>query len=347
MENKYYYISHVDRLEKEVLCISDRDTLHLMPLTLFKDSIEESMVVKRQDRQYAVDPEETSKRRNFPYRLKMLRLEKKLTRRDIALLFGCGISEINQLENGSTAPNGQQLIALSEFFDVDYEFLMGRTNHRGTYTYFASRFQALSEDDKQEFYHSLERLLGQNDVPSSHWQMDFYFIAYMKDRKAVCITNDNKKQIQRIPLQNFPIPVRPTMVFRESIDGGGYVYDETLTKEHRNTCWRLLSLRLEKGIKRVDISRELGIAQSTLSKYESEDTVNVGALSKLADYYETSVDYLLGRSEVRRYDRMFDVTVAGMSAREKKEFIRLLPLIHENFRDRSEDNGKKERESTK
>lgn len=60
------------------------------------------------------------------------------------------------------------------------------------------------------------------------------------------------------------------------------------------------SLRIDKGLTQKQIAQLLGISQNTYSQYEI-GVLNypVDALLKLADFYEVSVDYLLGRTNVK------------------------------------------------
>lgn len=59
---------------------------------------------------------------------------------------------------------------------------------------------------------------------------------------------------------------------------------------------RLKELRKQKGLKQKDLAGLIGISQSTLSEWESEKyQIDNDNLFKLADYFNVSVDYLLGR----------------------------------------------------
>ena len=68
---------------------------------------------------------------------------------------------------------------------------------------------------------------------------------------------------------------------------------------------RLRDLREDKDLKQRDIARVLQIHQTTYSDYELERlNVPVTALHALADFYEVSIDYLLGRTNVKTpYDK--------------------------------------------
>ena len=63
---------------------------------------------------------------------------------------------------------------------------------------------------------------------------------------------------------------------------------------------RLRDLREDKDLKQKDLARILQIHQTTYSDYElNRLNVPVTALHTLADFYEVSIDYLLGRTNVK------------------------------------------------
>lgn len=60
------------------------------------------------------------------------------------------------------------------------------------------------------------------------------------------------------------------------------------------------SLRKKKGLSQKDAAAQLGISQSLLSHYEKGiRECGLEFLDRLADYYEVSVDYLLGRAQTQ------------------------------------------------
>ena len=63
---------------------------------------------------------------------------------------------------------------------------------------------------------------------------------------------------------------------------------------------RLRDLREENDYKQEYVARQLGIKQQQYSEYEIGKTaISVEYLVMLADLYKTSVDYLIGRTDVR------------------------------------------------
>ena len=63
---------------------------------------------------------------------------------------------------------------------------------------------------------------------------------------------------------------------------------------------RLKKLRNDKDVFQKDVASYLGITTSAYGFYEQgERTPDPETLQKLADYFECSVDYLLGRSSIR------------------------------------------------
>ena len=70
---------------------------------------------------------------------------------------------------------------------------------------------------------------------------------------------------------------------------------------------RLKKLRLESNSKQTEIAEYLGVLPRTIRFYEAgEREPNIENINKLADYFNISTDYLLGRSnDPRRYKNSF------------------------------------------
>ena len=63
-----------------------------------------------------------------------------------------------------------------------------------------------------------------------------------------------------------------------------------------DTAERLRKLREEKGLSQTTAARLLGIDRTTYVKYETGSSIRRN-LQKLADFFEVSTDYLLGRDD--------------------------------------------------
>lgn len=63
---------------------------------------------------------------------------------------------------------------------------------------------------------------------------------------------------------------------------------------------RLRDLREDKGLPQKAIAAYLKVKPNTYSRYETgAHNIPLDALEKLADFHSTSVDYLIGRTDVR------------------------------------------------
>lgn len=61
---------------------------------------------------------------------------------------------------------------------------------------------------------------------------------------------------------------------------------------------RLRDLREDNDLKQTEVAEYLGIAQTVYSRYERGfQTIPVEHLLRLADFYNVSTDYLLGRTD--------------------------------------------------
>lgn len=63
---------------------------------------------------------------------------------------------------------------------------------------------------------------------------------------------------------------------------------------------KLKKLREEKGLKQADIAEMLGVSRTTYTQYETEKSEpDLKTVAKLADFFEVSVDFLLGKTSIR------------------------------------------------
>ena len=61
---------------------------------------------------------------------------------------------------------------------------------------------------------------------------------------------------------------------------------------------KLAELRKERGVSQAKLAQSLGLDPSTVAKYETGDRQpDLFTLVRLADYFDVSTDYLLGRKE--------------------------------------------------
>lgn len=61
---------------------------------------------------------------------------------------------------------------------------------------------------------------------------------------------------------------------------------------------RIRDLREDHDMNQTQIAKVLGMSQTGYSKYETgENDIPTSILIKLADYYNTSIDYILGQTD--------------------------------------------------
>ncbi|MGG1613486.1 helix-turn-helix domain-containing protein [Paenibacillus phoenicis] len=78
---------------------------------------------------------------------------------------------------------------------------------------------------------------------------------------------------------------------------------------------RLRKLRASKKLSQQELSDRLGLNRATYARYETGDTQpDIDTLKKLADFFDVSTDYLLGRSDKPRSSE------DGVDEKEQAEF---------------------------
>ena len=60
-------------------------------------------------------------------------------------------------------------------------------------------------------------------------------------------------------------------------------------------------LRNERGLSQQRLADALGISQQSVNKYENQNVQpDIDILMRMADYFETSIDYIVGYTDIRR-----------------------------------------------
>lgn len=66
---------------------------------------------------------------------------------------------------------------------------------------------------------------------------------------------------------------------------------------------RLKQLREERGISQAAVGKALGVSRYAVYAYEKgKSAPSLDGLIALADYFDVTVDYLLGHSDTRRWE---------------------------------------------
>ena len=99
---------------------------------------------------------------------------------------------------------------------------------------------------------------------------------------------------------------------------------------------RLRFLRSEKGEGLEKLAKYLNVTVQTISNYETEKRdMTPNTILKLAEYFNVSTDYLLGKSDVRNPEELKNVQFAnngglnteGLGEEELKELQRQIDFI--------------------
>lgn len=74
---------------------------------------------------------------------------------------------------------------------------------------------------------------------------------------------------------------------------------------------RLKSLRKSNNLTQAELGRILGVGKTTISMYETGNSTPSDEIKfKISEYFNVSLDYLLGKTDVRNYTEDPDKTIA-------------------------------------
>lgn len=90
----------------------------------------------------------------------------------------------------------------------------------------------------------------------------------------------------------------------------------------------LKKLRKEFGISQQRLADAIGISQPSINKYENHNIEpEIEILKRLADYFNTSIDYIVGYTEIRR---RIELTEACYLNLRESELIRRFQNLNES-----------------
>lgn len=90
-------------------------------------------------------------------------------------------------------------------------------------------------------------------------------------------------------------------------------------------------LRKEYGVSQQRLADAIGVSQPSINKYENHNIEpEIDVLKRMADYFNTSVDYIVGNTAVRR--KIEDTEVCHLNQREAELITRFRTLDGEQQR---------------
>lgn len=91
--------------------------------------------------------------------LKLLRTQKGVTQKEVAETLGINRTTYVKYENGSSEPDNKMLFALSDYYDVSIDYLLGKTDLRNYSDYHPS----LTAKDERDIQKDLEKMMTDLD----------------------------------------------------------------------------------------------------------------------------------------------------------------------------------------
>ena len=91
---------------------------------------------------------------------------------------------------------------------------------------------------------------------------------------------------------------------------------------------RLKQLRIKKNIKQQDLAKALNVTKQSVSNWENNKRLpDVNTLIKLADFYNCSLDYLVGRELKEDNLKTINTLVSDLGHSSYDEVISILNIL--------------------
>lgn len=106
---------------------------------------------------------------------------------------------------------------------------------------------------------------------------------------------------------------------------------------------RLKELRKSKKLTQTELGKILGVGKTTISMYETNNsTPNDEIKMKISEYFNVSLDYLLGKTDSKNYTDDSNITIALNSDRDYgdlpdeaiKEINNFIDYVKEKYKDK-------------
>ena len=98
------------------------------------------------------------------------------------------------------------------------------------------------------------------------------------------------------------------------------------------TAERLLKLRLQKKATQLEVARQIGVHKSSISAYEVGRRMPTSdQLCKLPDFYNTTTDYLLGRTDDPRDIACLMAAYQKMPLKDLELFVKFRQLVGQSI----------------
>ena len=91
---------------------------------------------------------------------------------------------------------------------------------------------------------------------------------------------------------------------------------------------RLKQLRIEKNIKQQDLAKALNVTKQSVSNWENNKRLpDINTLIQLADFYNCSLDYLVGRELKEDNLKTINTLVSDLGPSSYNEVISILNIL--------------------
>lgn len=212
-------------------------------------------------------------------KLKELRKKYGLTQQNIADKLNVQRTTITNYENGTSEPDIEALNKLADIFNVSIDYLLNRNN---------------IETTKSNINKNLINLIN---LAQGERTLNQFALHIGLAPATVSLIKNGKRNPSPKTLLKISKNARHNVTYEDLMKAAGFLNDVNIV--YGEPFMQLKETRIYRGYTQQEVANKLNLSVQAYSHYETgRRKPDYKTLKKLADFFNVSIDYLLGRENV-------------------------------------------------
>lgn len=242
----------------------------------------------------------------FKERLKGLRNDARLTQGELAKKVGITTSAISMYEQGNRKPSIEALEVLADYFKVDIDYLLGRSSRR-TY-YLDSETDRLAQElKKKTISMPLGDIIRLRREESGLSQDELARKLGYKSRSTIAkLESGVNDLITQSKIKAFAGALNTTVADLLGLENSIQEPCHAGPKINKEIGKRISKSREDIGITRKELAEKIGVAASTITRYEKGniEKIKIPVIEAISRVLGVNPNWIIGKSECKRTEEI-------------------------------------------